>query len=188
MPGTDPTEAARIVVGELPDFPYLPELPARGPGGDLIGRTAALLIDLPVETTTGGWRIAGRPGRYMRAAHSMMSADLDAIEEIFTGYEGPLKISLCGPWTMAATIELSRTLNPVLSDAGAVADLTGSLAEAAAAHVAEVAKRVPGAELLIQLDEPALAAVAAARCPPPAGCPGCPPPTRRSCRTGWRRC
>jgi len=155
MPGTDPAEAARVVAAELPDFPYLPELPARGPGADLVGRTAALLIDMPVETTPGGWRIAERPGRYMRVAHSMMSADLDAIEEVFAGYEGPLKISLCGPWTLAATIELARTLNPVLADPGAVADLTSSLAEGAAAHVAEVAKRVPGAQLLVQLDEPA---------------------------------
>jgi len=52
----------------------------------------------------------------MRAAHGMMSADLDALEEVFAGYEGPLKISLCGPWTLAATIELARTLNPVLAD------------------------------------------------------------------------
>ena len=35
MPGTDPMEAARIVVGELPDFPHLAELPARGPGADI---------------------------------------------------------------------------------------------------------------------------------------------------------
>src|SRR4029453_16649579 len=29
-PGTDPREAAATVFGELPDLPYLPELPARG--------------------------------------------------------------------------------------------------------------------------------------------------------------
>ena len=169
MPGTDPAEAARIVAGELPDFPYLPELPARGPGADLIGRTAALLIDIPVETTPGGWRIAERPGRYMRAARSMMSADLDAIEDVFAGYEGPFKISLCGPWTLAATVELPRTLNPLLSDQGAVADLAGSLVEATAAHVAEVAKRIPGADLLVQFDEPALAAVARGEVPTASG-------------------
>ena len=169
MPGTDPMEAARIVAGELPDFPFLPELPGRGPGADLTGRTAALLIDMPVETTTGGWRLAERPGRYMRAARSMMSADLDAIEEVFSGYEGPFKISLCGPWTLAATIELPRTLNAVLSDSGAVADLTGSLAEAAVAHAAEMAKRVPGADLVIQFDEPALAAVARGEVPTASG-------------------
>ena len=47
-------------------------------------------------------------------------------------------------------------MNVALSDPGAVADLTASLAEAAAAHVAEVAKRVPGARLVVQFDEPAL--------------------------------
>jgi methionine synthase II (cobalamin-independent) len=160
MPGTDPAEAARIVAGELPGFPFLPELPDRGPGADLTGRTAALLIDFPVETTPGGWRIAERPGRYVRAARSLLSSDLDALEEVLAGYEGPLKISLCGPWTLAATIELPRKLDPVLTDGGAVADLAASLAEAAATHVADVAKRVPGADLVVQLDEPALTAVA----------------------------
>jgi len=169
MPGAIPAEAARIVAGELPDFPYLPELPGRGPGGDLTGRTAALLIDMPVETTLGGWRIAERPGRSVRAARSMMSADLDAIEEVFAGYEGPFKLSLCGPWTLAATIELPRTLTAVLSDHGAVADLTGSLAEATAAHVAELAKRIPGADLVVQFDEPALAVVARGEVPTASG-------------------
>jgi len=169
MPGTDPAEAVRIVAGEVPDFPFLPELPARGPGADLTGRTAALLIDFPVETTPGGWRIAERPGRYMRAARSMLSSDLDAMEEVLAGYEGPLKISLCGPWTLAATIELPKRLDAALADGGAVADLAGSLAEAAAAHVAEVAKRVPGAGLVVQFDEPALAAVAAGEVPNASG-------------------
>jgi len=54
MPGTNPAEATRVVAGELPDFPYLPELPDRGPGADLTGRTAALLIDIPVEVTPRG--------------------------------------------------------------------------------------------------------------------------------------
>ena len=63
MPGTDPGEAMRVVAGELPDFPYLPELPDRGPGADLTGRTAALLVDIPAEVTPRGWRIAGHPGR-----------------------------------------------------------------------------------------------------------------------------
>ncbi len=31
LPGTDPAEAMRIVLGELPDLPHLVELPARGP-------------------------------------------------------------------------------------------------------------------------------------------------------------
>jgi methionine synthase II (cobalamin-independent) len=159
MPGTDPAEAIRIVVDELPDFPFLPELPNRGPGADMVGRTAALLVDIPVETTAGGWRIAERPGRVMRTARSMLSNDLDTMEEQLAGYEGPLKISLTGPWTVAASIELAKTLNPALSDVGAVNDLTASLAEAVTTHVSDVAKRVPGANLIVQFDEPSLTAV-----------------------------
>src|ERR1700678_1637273 len=49
MPGENPMEAARTVADELPDLPYLAELPDRGPGADVIGRTAALLVDIPVE-------------------------------------------------------------------------------------------------------------------------------------------
>jgi methionine synthase II (cobalamin-independent) len=176
MPGTDPAQAARIVVDELPDFPFLPELPARGPGADLIGRTAALLVDLPVETTTGGWRIAEHPGRYLRAAQSLLSSDLDVLEERLAGYEGPLKISLAGPWTLAASIELPKTLQPALSDPGAVADLTASLAEATTAHVAEVAKRVPGATLVVQIDEPALTAVTQGDVPTASGLSRIPAP------------
>jgi methionine synthase II (cobalamin-independent) len=169
MPGTDPAEASRIVIDELPDFPFLPEFPNRGPGADLIGRTAALLIDIPVETVPTGWRIAERPGRVMRAAQSMLSSDLDTMEEQLAGFEGPLKISLAGPWTLAASIELPKTLNPALSDNGAVNDLTASLAEATTNFVADVAKRVPGARLILQLDEPALTAVVNGEVPTASG-------------------
>jgi hypothetical protein len=50
-----------------------------------------------------------------------------------------------------------------------VADLTASLAEGAAAHVAELAKRVPGARFAVQLDEPALPAVAGGEIPTASG-------------------
>jgi methionine synthase II (cobalamin-independent) len=169
MPGTDPDEAMRVVAGELPDFPYLPELPDRGPGADLTGRTAGLLIDMPAEVTPRGWRLAERPGRDLARARSMLSSDLDVLEEVLQGFRGPVKIQLCGPWTLAATMELMRTMNVALADPGAVADLTTSLAEGAAAHVAEVAKRVPGARLVVQFDEPALPAVAAGAVPTASG-------------------
>jgi len=169
MPGTNPAEAMRVVAGELPDFPYLPELPDRGPGADLTGRTAALLVDMPVEVTPRGWRLAERPGRDLARARTMLSSDLDVMEEVLDGFRGPLKVQLCGPWTLAATLELPRTLNVAIADPGAVADLTASLAEGAAAHVAEVAKRVPGARLVVQLDEPALGAVAGGEVPTASG-------------------
>jgi methionine synthase II (cobalamin-independent) len=169
MPGTDPAEACRVIMGELPDLPHLPELPARGPGADLIGRTAALLVDIPAETTARGWKLTARPGRDQRRALSFWSADLDAAEEAADGYDGAYKIQVCGPWTLAAALELSHSVQPVLADAGAVADVTESLAEGVAAHVADVRKRIPGANLLVQLDEPALPAALAGTVPTASG-------------------
>ena len=159
MPGTDPLAAVRAVLDELPDLPYLPELPARGPGADLIGRTAALLTELPVETTPAGWRLAARPGRDQRRARALLDQDLDTLEEAAAGYRGPLKIQACGPLTLAASLELPSSLEVALADPGAVADLTQSLAEGIRAHAGEVRKRVPGATLLLQCDEPRLPAV-----------------------------
>jgi methionine synthase II (cobalamin-independent) len=169
MPGTDPAEAMRVIVGELPGFPYLPELPGRGPGADITGRTAALLVDIPVEVTPRGWRLAERPGRDMARAKSMLSNDLDVMEEVLQGYSGPLKIQVCGPWTLAATLELTRTMDAALRDPGAVADLTTSLAEGVAEHAADVARRVPGAQLIVQIDEPALTAVVNGEVPTASG-------------------
>jgi methionine synthase II (cobalamin-independent) len=169
MPGTDPAQAIAAVFAELPDLPHLPELPGRGPGGDLVGRTAALLVGMPVETTTGGWRLAARPGRDASRAASMLARDLDELEEAAQNWDGPFKVQACGPWTMAAAIELTRRRDPALADPGAVADLTASLAEGVAAHVAEVSKRVPGATVLLQLDEPSLPAVLAGAVPSASG-------------------
>ncbi len=169
MPGTDVVEACRVVFGELPEFPFLPELPGRGPGADLAGRTAALLVDLPVQVTSRGWKLTDRPGRDASRAAGYWSQDLDALEEIADGFTGSLKIQVCGPWTLAASLELSRSVNPVLADPGAVADLSASLAEGLAAHAADVRKRVPAATLVIQVDEPSLPAVLAGRVPTASG-------------------
>jgi hypothetical protein len=184
LPGTDPVEAMRLVFGELPDLPHLAELPDRGPGADLTGRTAALLVDLPVELTPAGWRFTTRPGRELRRAHGFLSADLDALEEAADGYEGPLKIQVCGPWTLAATIELIRSQDPALADPGAVADLTASLAEGLAAHVAEVRDRVPGAQVVVQLDEPGLPAVMAGNVPTASGLNRLPVPEASDAEAG----
>jgi cobalamin-independent methionine synthase catalytic subunit len=159
MPGIDPGEAIAVILGELPHLPHLPELPARGPGADMVGRTAALLVDMPVETTATGWRLAERPGREMRRAAGLLSSDLDAMEAASGGYSGVFKIQLCGPWTLAASLELNRSVEPALADQGAVADLAASLAEAAAAHVAAVRRRLPDATVVVQFDEPALPGV-----------------------------
>jgi hypothetical protein len=169
MPGTDPREAIAVVIGELPELPHLPELPDRGPGADMIGRTVSLLVDMPAQTTPRGWRLASKPGRDASRAASFLSADLDVMEEAASGYEGPFKIQACGPWTLAASLELSRSVEPALADPGAVADLVASLAEGLAAHVAAVRRRLPAATVILQLDEPALPGVLAGSVPTASG-------------------
>lgn len=169
FPGTDPFEAARIVVGELPKLPFLPQLPARGVGSDPVGRTAALLVELHVDLQPSGWRLVPRPGRDEARAVTALTSDLDALEEAAQGYEGAFKVQVLGPWTLAASLELARG-EKALVDQGAVRDLAVSLSEGTAAHVAGVRRRLPGAtHLVVQLDEPLLAAVLGGHLPTQSG-------------------
>ncbi|NBF00105.1 methionine synthase [Nonomuraea sp. KC401] len=168
-PGEDHLEAIRVVFGEVPGLPYLPELPARGVGADMVGRTAGLLVDLPVEVQPSGWRLSDRPGRDHQRALDHMRRDLDGLEEIAHDYAGPLKLQVCGPWTLAGAIELKHG-DKVLADAGAVRDLTASLAQGVADHCAEVRRRLPGVtEIVLQLDEPGLPGVLAGTVPTASG-------------------
>lgn len=168
-PGEDHLETLRVVFGEVPSLPYLPELPGRGVGADLVGRTASLLVELPVEVQPSGWRLAGRPGRDQRRAKDHLARDLDGLEEVADGYVGPLKLQVCGPWTLAGAIELHYG-DKMLADPGAVRDLTASLAQGVAEHVAEVRRRVPGVtEIVLQLDEPGLPGVLAGTVPTASG-------------------
>ncbi|MFF1547591.1 methionine synthase [Streptomyces sp. NPDC058291] len=158
LPGGDVREAAKTVTGSFEDFPHLPELPARGPGADMIGRTAGMLVELYARVEPSGWRLGDRPGRDTGRARSWLGEDLDALEEFTQGYQGQLKVQAVGPWTLAAALEL-RNGEAALSDPGACRDLAGSLAEGLRLHLAEVRRRVPGADLVLQLDEPSLTAV-----------------------------
>ncbi|MFG2329151.1 methionine synthase [Streptomyces sp. NPDC048604] len=158
MPGGDAREAAKTVTGTFEDFPYLAELPARGPGADMIGRTIGLLVEMYAHVEPSGWRISDRPGRDTRRAHSWLGEDLDALEEFTQGYEGPLKVQAVGPWTLAAALEL-RGGEAALGDPGACRDLAASLAEGLRGHLAELRKRIPGAGIVLQLDEPSLTSV-----------------------------
>ncbi len=160
LPGGDPLAACRLVLEELPDLPFLPELPARGPGADPVGRAAGVLVDLHVDLQPSGWRLVDRPGVDVGRARDLMRRDLDALEEAAQGYAGPLKVQLLGPWSLAAGVELTRG-DKVLSDPGAVRDVAASLTEGLRSHLAEVRRRVPGAQLVLQVDEPALPAALA---------------------------
>lgn len=169
MPGTDPRESARVVLGECHAMPFLPELPERGLGAEQMGRTLAMLADLPVDISTRGWRLAGSPGRLARTASDLLDRDLDALEEADESVRDPegdpvaanrrLVVRVLGPWSLAAQLELPAGL-PVLTDSGARRDLADALAEGVAVHVTRLADRL-GAGAQVVLDEPLLWHVAA---------------------------
>jgi methionine synthase II (cobalamin-independent) len=169
LPGDDIIEAVRIVVGELPDFVHLPELPGRGAPAGMIGRATAMLSGLAVDLQPAGWRLTDAPGVDQRRAVSLLRQDLDALEEHTQAYTGRLKTQVTGPWTLAATMERPRG-DRLLADHGARRDLAQSLAEGVADHAAELRRRVPGAEsVIVQLDEPALSGVLAGAVPTASG-------------------
>jgi len=170
MPGEDFDEAVRMVLGELPDLPHLPELPDRGAIAAMTGRSLAVVAELGFDLQPAGWRLTDAPGVDHRRARSLLAQDLDVLEgqagDSLAGRE--LKVQVTGPWTLAATVERPRG-DRLLADAGARRELAQALAEGVARHVADVRRRVPGAEVVVQVDEPALPAVLAARVPTASG-------------------
>jgi methionine synthase II (cobalamin-independent) len=89
----------------------------------------------------------------------MMAEDLDAHEEVLQLYTGTCKLQICGPLTLAATVQ-TRNGERALADPGATRDLTTSLAEGVTAHIRELRRRVPGVDtVVVQVDEPATTAV-----------------------------
>ncbi|MGF1662941.1 MAG: methionine synthase [Kineosporiaceae bacterium] len=170
MPGTDPVGTLGAVLDLLtaPHVPFLPELPDRGVGADMIGRGAALLVDLPVDLQPAGWRLVDRPGRDLARARAWWRQDLDVLAERAEGYRGPLTVTAAGPWTLAASLERPRG-GAAAGDRGARRDLAESLAEGLVGVLADVARAAPGVRPVLQLDEPSLPAVLAGRLPTPSG-------------------
>lgn len=157
-PGTEMADALKIAFAECPDLPYLPELPGRGPYAGLVGRGTALLTGLGIDLQSAGWRLTDVSSRDHRRAVATLRSDLDQLEEIAQGYEGPLKIGVAGPWTLAASLEHPRG-DKVLPDTGARREVGQSLEQGIADLVAELARRLPEVTTIIQLDEPSLPAV-----------------------------
>ncbi len=167
-PGTDVAEALRIQRELLGDhdeqadgvrgIPSLPELPSRGPGGDLIGRTAGLLVDLAVDLQPAGWCFVDRPGHDAARTSAFWTDDLDELAAAFDRYAGPLKVAVAGPLTLAAGLWLHRGERSLV-DQGACRDLAESLAEGLRALLTSLSRLVPDADPIVQLDEPSLPAI-----------------------------
>ncbi|MDQ1738371.1 MAG: hypothetical protein QOE53_23 [Pseudonocardiales bacterium] len=167
LPGADPVEAVRLVLGEMPDLPYLPELPGRGFGADVIARTGALLVDIGLEWQPHGWTVTSHSGRDQARARDHLQRDLDAITEQAQGVP-LLKVSVCGPMTLGAALELPN-LHKVLTDLGAFRDLTESLTEGTRMLLAELGSRLAGTAFVLQVDEPGLPQVLSGQVPTPSG-------------------
>ena len=167
-------DAVRTVLGELSGdggLPYLPEVPGRGAIATMTGRALAVVSELGADLQPTGWRLTGADGAGVdhRRARSLLAQDLDGFEEQAQGYAGEVKVQVAGPWTLAATVEKPRG-DKVLSDIGARRELAQALAEGVRGHVRDVRRRVPdAARIVVQVDEPALAAVLAGSVPTASG-------------------
>lgn len=134
----------------------------------MIGRGAGLLADLKVDLQPMGWRFVDRAGRDSHRTSALLREDLDELAEAFDGYDGDLKVQIAGPWTLASSIRLHRGERSVV-DVGATRDLIGSLAEGLRAHLGELARLVPKANLVVQIDEPGLPSVLSGQLPTASG-------------------
>ena len=168
LPGTDFPAALRMTFDKVPGLPYLPELPARGPWAGLIGRGLGLPSGLSAELSAGEWRLGDAPGVDQRRARATLRDDLDRLEEVAQGYAGSFRVAVTGPWTLAAATGVAHT-GRVLADPGARRDLAQSVAEGVGELLADLHRRLPGLDLVLQVDEPSLPAVAAGAVPTPGG-------------------
>lgn len=176
-PGTDQADyddTMRAVLDVLAGdhgLPHLPEVPGRGATATITGRGLAVMAGLGADLQPAGWRLTGQggPGVDHRRARSLLAQDLDVLEERAEGYAGTFKIQVAGPWTLAATVERPRG-DKVLADHGARRELAQALAEGVGEHVRDVRRRLPGVDrLVVQVDEPALAAVLGGKVPTASG-------------------
>lgn len=154
LPGKSAAEAADVIQGETGDLLHIPQLPARGLGADLIGRTVGLLDMINVDRGARSWVMSTRPSRLTHLTGDFLDMDLDACEETWGTGVDKLKIQVAGPWTLGARIELANG-HRVLSDRGAMRDLTQALIAGIDAHARKVARRFR-AEVQVQIDEPEL--------------------------------
>ena len=158
LPGDDFRGALAAMTEVLPEVLPLPELPARGVGSGMTGRALGIIDGLGFDIQPAGWRLTAAPGADHRRARARWRHDLDDAEELLQGFDGVLKIGLAGPWTLAATVERPRG-DRLLADHGARRELAQALTEGWFQLREDLKRRIPGAKVLLQLDEPALTAV-----------------------------
>ncbi|MEY2635192.1 MAG: hypothetical protein RIS75_1132 [Actinomycetota bacterium] len=178
MPGTSAHESLGIITDTVTDLVHVPELPARGPGGEMVGRTVGLLhrVDdgFSIETTPSGWRIARGENRIMRRANSWLNEDIDELEAVAHEHSGFLKMQIAGPWTLAASIEMING-HRIINDFGAVQDYAQGISAAVSLFLKDARRRFPHASWVIQIDEPWIGGVLRGEVPTRTGRGSLPP-------------
>ena len=162
MPGTSVAEAADIIISET-DLPAIPQLPDRGLGSDAVGRTASMLEAINIDRGPRSWRMTARPQLLTRRTWDRLERDLDEVQGVWGETVSHIKVQALGPWSLAASIELSDG-HRVFTDSSAFAELSDALLYGLRTHAHDVASRFHG-EVHVQLDEPLLADIIAGRIP-----------------------
>ncbi|HMR48804.1 MAG TPA: uroporphyrinogen decarboxylase family protein [Arachnia sp.] len=168
LPGTDFRGALTAMTEALPEMLPLPELPERGPDSRLVGRALGLIDGLGFDVQPAGWRLTHHSSADHRRARARWRQDLDDAEELLQDFDGVLKVGVGGPWTLAACVERPAG-DWLLADHGARRELAQALADGVERLRAELARRLPRCEALIQVDEPSLVAVADGAIPTASG-------------------
>jgi methionine synthase II (cobalamin-independent) len=146
LPHTDPEEAASFVTATT-DVPYLPQLPRRHPAEGMLAQWG----DGLAGAASDGFALRpGRPASSRTDAFGGAAAMLDRVPA-----ETPeIKTQATGPVTLAAALlagghEPARVWDTVVD----------GLVERVAAHLAWIRASLPGAQVVLAFDEPALGAL-----------------------------
>lgn len=155
--GSDYAACCRAVLGELEHRAPLPELPARGPGADMVGRSASLLPEMPVDLSPAGWRLCRGPSLITARARRMLADDREIFIETMQDWSGTPAVTVAGPLTLAACIDLPRG-GRAIGDAVACRDIAQSWQAGVGDFLHEIV-RLAGRSFAVQIDEPCLAMV-----------------------------
>lgn len=168
MPGTDFPAALRMTFDLVADLPYLPELPQRGPWAGMIGRALGLPEAPMVDFLAGQWHRASSAGSDQRRARAQWRDDVEMLAEYAHDYQGRLRLTTVGPWTLASNLAGAHS-GLALGDGAARSDLAEGLGYGIAETLDAIQKLIPRAEMVLQIDEPSLPGVAAGAVPTAGG-------------------
>ena len=157
-------EACDIVISETGDLPHIPQLSARGPWYDPVGRTTALVDGLHVDVRSRGWVVTPRGSRAANRAKDGFDRDIDTVEELWPSHVDTVKVHCLGPWSLATKMELANG-HRVLSDRSATIDISEALTAGLVAHAKDIARRFSSSRIVVQFDEPYLGSIRAGAVP-----------------------